>query len=227
MKERNSPMKCTLSLIIMVFAGLSPRTVSSDPLVDLIKSKNEKLQQLLSRKSQKDFPQRDKKIKELISSLFDFQEMGRKSLSRRVYDSLTAVQRKQFVEAFKEMLENTSIKKLELYKADSTFYDEPVYNKNKVKAKVTAHTFMDGQESVVVYKMFLKNGRWRGWDLVIDDLHTTRNYKTLFDKILKKKTFQELIKLLEDKARSAKQNDKKGNANSGAKDSKADQKKKQ
>ncbi len=53
------------------------------------------------------------------------------------------------------------------------------------------------------YKLSLVNGKWKAWDLVIDDLSTARNYKEQFSKILKDKSFAELIDIISKKADEA------------------------
>jgi hypothetical protein len=67
---------------------------------------------------------------------------------------------------------------------------------------VTAHVFSKGSESVVVYKLQLKNGEWKAWDLVIDDLSTAGNYGDQFRTILKNNSIDNLIGRLESKARA-------------------------
>ena len=70
-------------------------------------------------------------------------------------------------------------------------------------ARVIAHLWNQGKESVLEYKMTLVNGKWKAWDLVIDDLSTARNYKEQFSKILKDKSFAELIDIISKKADEA------------------------
>jgi phospholipid transport system substrate-binding protein len=53
---------------------------------------------------------------------------------------------------------------------------------------------------LMVYKMDKEGNSWRVWDLVIDDLSTTRNYQDQFKSILETKPFSELIKTIKDKA---------------------------
>jgi phospholipid transport system substrate-binding protein len=170
---------------------------SADGPLNLIKEKDADLQRLL-RQDTKSKQRRDK-LKVLINGIFDFDELGKKSLGSATYGSLKPETQGRFVKAFKEMIENSSLKKLEVYESDSTRYEEPEYH-NKSKVSITAHTFSEGQESILVYKMFLKDGKWKAWDLVIDDLSTSRNYKEQFKRILKTKTIDDLIKILEEKA---------------------------
>ena len=67
-------------------------------------------------------------------------------------------------------------------------------------SRVVAHLWNKGKESVLEYKMSLVDGKWKAWDLVIDDLSTARNYKDQFSQILKTKSFAELIDIISKKA---------------------------
>jgi phospholipid transport system substrate-binding protein len=103
------------------------------------------------------------------------------------------------VNEFQRMVRNSSAKRLELYRADSTIY-EPAKMKGDNEARVVAHLWNKGKESVLEYKMSLVDGKWKAWDLVIDDLSTARNYKEQFSQILKNKSFAELIDIISKKA---------------------------
>ena len=108
----------------------------------------------------------------------------------------------KFVTEFQRMVRNSSAKRLELYRADSTIY-EPAKMKGSDEARVTAHLWNKGKESILEYKMSLVDGNWKAWDLVIDDLSTARNYKDQFSQILKTKSFAELIDVISKKADEA------------------------
>jgi hypothetical protein len=95
------------------------------------------------------------------------------------------------------MVENASVKKLEVYQSDSSSYDAPEISDGK--ASVTAHVFSKGTESIVTYKLLAKDTTWKAWDLVIDDLSTARNYGEQFRKILQTSNMEGLIAKLEKK----------------------------
>jgi len=168
---------------------------AQDP-VALLKTKDQELQTLLKKKSRdgKD----NETIKHLINDIFDFQLLGKKSLPVATWKGLDDASRTQFVTDFQRMVENSSVKKLEVYKADSTRY-EPAQTKG-TETKVTAHVWNKGKESVLVYRFEQTNGEWRAWDLIIDDLSTARNYKDQFTKILETKTFSDLLATIQKKA---------------------------
>src|SRR6187402_49513 len=62
------------------------------------------------------------RIKFLINDIFDFEELGRRALGAETWKSATPDQQKRFVKAFREMVENASVKKLEVYQSDSSAY---------------------------------------------------------------------------------------------------------
>ena len=165
--------------------------------VDAIRSKDVELQKLLR---QKDATQKTDRVKVLINGIFDFEELGRHALGPATWSKMPAAQQTRFVKAFSAMVENSSVKKLEAYISDSTRYDAPEINSDKTS--VTAHVYSGGTESIVVYKLLLKQNSWKAWDLVIDDLSTAGNYGDQFKKILQKSTMDQLIAKLEQKANS-------------------------
>lgn len=198
-------MKSFLSytlLAALLLVGVSWSAEPIDPIT-VIKSKDKELKALLKDKKAKKTPERANKIKGLINGIFDFEELGKKSLGTTTYTKLTPAQQTKFIGSFKEMIENASLKKLDLYESDSTQYDAPEYNTQKNKVKITAHTFQKGQESVLEYHMHLQKDQWKAWDLVIDDLSTYRNYKEQFKRILETKKIEDLIKILQDKAKQS------------------------
>jgi phospholipid transport system substrate-binding protein len=184
--------------VFFLAAGLlqAAATVAADP-VAVIRAKDKELQQLLRAK---DVSKQTARVKVLINGIFDFEELGRRALGPATWAKMTPTQKTRFVKAFKAMVENSSVKKLEAYTSDSTRY-EPADIKGE-KATVTAHVFSKGSESVVVYKLQLKNGEWKAWDLVIDDLSTAGNYGDQFRTILKNNTIENLIGRLEAKAKN-------------------------
>jgi phospholipid transport system substrate-binding protein len=166
-----------------------------DP-VARIRAQDTELQKLLRDKG---VSKQTARVKALINGIFDFEELGRRALGTANWAKMTPAQKTRFVKAFKEMVENSSVKRLEAYSSDSTRYAPAVLNGER--ATVTARVFSKGSESIVEYKLMMKGGEWRAWDLVIDDLSTAGNYGDQFRKILQKNTLDNLIARIEKKAR--------------------------
>lgn len=190
-------------MIRKIFVLLSLASVlafaADDPVV-AIKKKDAELQTLLKKSSRN--AKEMERVKSLLNDSFDFALLAKKSLAKGDWDKQDAASQEKFVAEFQRMVRNSSAKRLELYRADSTIY-EPAKMKGTDEARVTAHLWNKGKESVLEYKMSLVNGNWKAWDLVIDDLSTARNYKEQFGQILKTKSFAELIDIISKKADEA------------------------
>src|SRR5690606_3689331 len=162
----------------------------------MLRAQDAELQKLLR---DKDVSQQTARVKTLINGIFDFGELGRRALGSANWNKMTADQQTRFVTAFKAMVENSSVKRLEAYTSDSTRYAPASIRGERATVKATVYS--KGSESYVEYKLLLKDGAWRAWDLVIDDLSTAGNYGDQFRKILQKNSFENLIERLEKRAR--------------------------
>ena len=173
---------------------------AADDPVNAVKKKDAELQTLLKKSSRN--AKETERVKSLLNDSFDFALLAKKSLSKGDWEKQDAASQEKFVAECQRMVRNSSAKRLELYRADSTIY-EPAKMKGTDEARVIAHLWNKGKESVLEYKMSLVNGNWKAWDLVIDDLSTARNYKEQFGQILKTKSFAELIDIISKKADEA------------------------
>lgn len=186
-----------IQIFASVLALFTAMAFSADP-VQAISKNDKELQTLLKKKnlSTKD----GERVKSLLSDVFNFGMLAEKSLPKETWSGLDKASRENFAAEFQRMVRNSSAKRLEMYRTDSTIYDAPKMKKNNTEANVTAHLWYKGKESVLVYKMTLVDGNWMAWDLVIDDLSTARNYKEQFATILQTKSFAELLDIIKKKA---------------------------
>ncbi|MBO7384418.1 MAG: ABC transporter substrate-binding protein [Fibrobacter sp.] len=189
-----------LKKLMIAVACASLVAFAADDPVAAIKKKDAELQALIKKSSRN--AKETERVKSLLNDSFDFELLAKKSLSSSDWKAQDEASQKKFVAEFQRMVRNSSAKRLELYRADSTVY-EPAKMKGADEARVVAHLWYKGKESVLEYKMSVVNGNWKAWDLVIDDLSTARNYKDQFGQILKTKSFAELIDIISKKADEA------------------------
>ncbi len=187
--------------IMIAIACASLMAFAAEDPVAAIKKKDVELQALLKKSSRN--AKETERVKVLLNESFDFELLAKKSLSKGDWEKQDAASQEKFVAEFQRMVRNSSAKRLELYRADSTIYEPAKMKKNGEEASVVAHLWNKGKESVLEYKMSQVNGAWKAWDLVIDDLSTARNYKEQFGQILKTKSFAELIDVISKKADEA------------------------
>lgn len=178
---------------------VSAAFAAEDP-VQAIQKKDKELQALI-KKSNRSAKESDR-VKSLLNDSFNFKMLATKSLPKGVLEAQAPEAQAKFTSEFERMVRNSSAKRLEVYKADSTVY-EPAKMKGDSEARVVAHLWNKGKEAVLEYRMTLENGKWTAWDLIIDDLSTARNYKDQFAEILKTKSFAELTDIVKNKADQA------------------------
>jgi len=49
------------------------------------------------------------------------------------------------------------------------------------------------------YRLFVKDGRWHAYDIVVDGVSLVKNYRSQFDKIIRADSYQELVRRLRDR----------------------------
>lgn len=131
-------------------------------------------------------------LKQLINGIFDFSELGKRSLGKN-WAELNKTQQDSFIAVFKRMVENTSIKRLENYRSDSARY---TVKGSGEKTVVQGKIWNKGKSSKVEYKLFEVKGTWKAWDFVLDDLSTLKNYREQFATYYAKEGYEGLMKRL-------------------------------
>lgn len=185
-------------LLFVALAALlfSENVAASDSMspVELIKSRNERVEAILEAAGDSVDAETKEQLKDIINSFIDFRELSKLALGK-YWDQRTEKEREDFVNVFQQLIRNSSVKKLEVYKADRIVYEEPEINGSK--AKVTTFAYKKRKEVEVVYKMHKVNGEWKVYDMEIDGMSTVRNYRDSFYKQIAKSSYAEMYNKLE------------------------------
>lgn len=147
--------------------------------------------------------QRRDKIREIILSCMDFEEMGKRAMGRH-WVKLNKTQRYEYLEVFAEFME--------------AYYREQIFNSVEFLANDLIVKYgrenIDGEyaEVSVVFsggnstiktliKLRLLGNRWKVYDMVIEDISMVQNWRSQFDRIFTKESYSGLIRALENKIR--------------------------
>ncbi len=189
--------------LAMTALAVAAQTVSAAPLsdispVDVIKARNATVESILSASGDSVSQETKQKLKDVINSFIDFRELSRLALGK-YWDERTAQEKDEFTNVFQQLIRNSSVRKLEIYKADRIKYEAPEYDGEK--ANVTTRAFKGRKQVDVLYKMHLAGDEWRVYDMEIDGVSTAINYRESFYKQLAKSSYKEmydkLVKRLE------------------------------
>jgi phospholipid transport system substrate-binding protein len=139
-------------------------------------------------------PQRRAAIREVANDIFDFTEISRRSLGRH-WAQRTPPERDEFVRLFTDLLERSYISKIEGYAGEKVTYAGDTIEGDQATVRTRIVT-RQGTDVPVDYRM-LKNGdRWRAYDVSIEGVSLVSNYRSQFNGLIQRQSYQELVKAL-------------------------------
>ncbi len=145
----------------------------------------------------KDLSQQAKnsEIVEIVTPMFDFELMAKLSLGKKYWPDLSQDQKERFTELFIERLRRSYLDKLTAYTDEKIVYESPLVDKKKVH--VPTQLISKGKEISMLYKLYSSNNSWKIYDVEIEGVSIIRSYRSQFNEILQKGTFDDLLKKME------------------------------
>lgn len=136
-------------------------------------------------------------LKNSTSLIFNYGEMAKRSLGKH-WNPRSEAERKQFVDLFATLLENSYASKIESYNNEKIVYIKELIDGNyaEVKSKVIT-TKRD--EFTLDYRMLNEKGKWMVYDVVIEGVSLVSNYRSQFNRIITANGYGELLKKLQSK----------------------------
>ncbi|OGP33914.1 MAG: hypothetical protein A2X88_02160 [Deltaproteobacteria bacterium GWC2_65_14] len=133
-------------------------------------------------------------LRKEIAPAFDYNEMAKRSLGPN-WRGRTPGERERFSALFRELLENSYFGKIESYQGEEIRYHEETIDGPYAQVKTLVVT-RNGQEVPVDYRMLADGDRYRIYDVVIEGISLVNNYRSQFNGILRKATFEEMMESL-------------------------------
>ncbi len=185
-----------LWIVGLTALAVSPLAAQQGP-VEAIRSRNQSVRAIVATVQGDSAvgPVRDR-LKDEINSLIDFPELSERALGR-YWGDRTDAEKAEFVSVFRELVRNSSVRKLGVHRADSIQYRPPEGTGDE--ASVTTVAFKDEKSIEIVYHMIRKDGEWRAWDVVIDGSSTMRTYRDSFYREIRATSFQAMLGRLKER----------------------------
>ena len=174
--------------------------LAGEPL-DLIKSTLEKAIQVLKDpqlKSPDKKKERIERLKEIINPIFDYEEMARRTMGSH-WRRLTPAEQREFYNLFRGFLEKVYSDKVDFYDSQRVTFGRETIDQNYAQVESTVID-AKGIESPVVYRLKRADGKWKVYDAIVENISITNNYRSQFDRVISKSSFDELKKMLKEKA---------------------------
>jgi len=135
-------------------------------------------------------------LREVISKKFSYYEMSRRSLTKH-WKERTAEEKKEFIDLFGKLLENSYANKIESFTDEKIIYIDEKKKGNVALVKTIIQKNND--EIPVNYKLVKLDNDWKIYDFIVEGVSMIKNYRAQFKKIIHKSSYEELVNKLKKK----------------------------
>ena len=140
---------------------------------------------------------RRSKLKSVINPKFDFAEMAKRSLGPH-WQRRSPEEQKTFVELFTELVEGAYLDAIESYNGEKVVIVKDT--QDKTFADVTSKVMTKkGEEFAVDYKLQQVDGGWKVYDVVLENVSVINNYRSQFNRVIGKSSYEDLLSKMKDK----------------------------
>jgi phospholipid transport system substrate-binding protein len=138
------------------------------------------------------------RLKEVVNPLFDYEEMAKRALGSH-WRRRSPAEQEEFVKLFRDFLERTYSDKVDLYEGQKVVFGRETIDQDFAQID-SSFINAKGEEFTVSYKLRRADGKWKIYDAVIENISIVNNYRSQFDRVIAKSSYEELKRLLKEKA---------------------------
>jgi len=130
-------------------------------------------------------------VRDIADEAFDVKETARRVLGPH-WQERTGAEQEEFVRVFHDFLEQTYLSRLDLYRGERVRYVSE--RQDGERAVVHAMIVMRlGMEIPVESRLLKRSGRWRVYDVLIEQRSLVGSYRSQFDRIIRTGSYAELV----------------------------------
>ena len=178
-------------LSIPVYAGVPMDTVEATVKRVLDVLRDPKLKSTAAKEIKKE------KLRIIYKDMFDEIEFSKRTLTRN-WNKFNPDQRVEFVKLFEQVLEKSYADKILDYTNEKVvFHKENMLS--DTQAEIQSNIITASKEIPIFYRMILKDGKWKVFDVVVENVSLVQNYRTQFNDILSNNTPDQLLEILRKK----------------------------
>ena len=140
--------------------------------------------------------ERRKALHDALVPRFDFFEMAKRSLGKH-WNTIPDRQ-EEFVAVFAEFLGNSYIGKISSYKDEKILFVRESMDKELAEVD-TQVVPSKGEALSVNYRLHRVGGEWKIYDVVVENISLVTNYRSQFNRIITRGSFDDLLKRMKEK----------------------------
>ena len=200
MNLKKGTLKNCIVEMILILCLIFPITVFAGAPLEAVKGHADKVLDVLRNPSLKaESAKKDKKgkIRDIAEKMFDFTELSKRTLGQN-WGKLNPDQQKEFVELYTSLLEDVYANAIMTYTDEKiAFGKEVALTENTVEIRSTV--LRKSGDILIDYRVIMKDGSWRVYDVVIEGVSLINNYRTQFKDILSNNSPEALLETLRKK----------------------------
>lgn len=189
---------CKLLISILLCVSWNNAHAEQTESAELVERTVAKVQKVVEEKSGNTPPEKlDTILKDLITPVFDFEEMSKRCLGTN-WKTASPDQQKEFQKLFSNLLAKNYIKQIREKAKGSKF---KILGAQEASEKATVQTMVttDAGDLKIDYRLYNKPGNWKIYDVIIENIGLVSNYRSEFSDIVSKEGVSGLIEKLRNK----------------------------
>ena len=202
-------IRTTSWALILVIFGMAHLAYGVQPM-DELKGPVEQIINILRDPQYKDASKKmlqREKMWEIARTVFDFEAIARGTITRYRWSGFTARQRQEFTDVFTEFIGNNYFKEIQskYHNEKVVFLKQEMFS--ETKARVMTRIKRDSVEIPVDYSMWLRDGRWKIFNVYVEGVSLLGNYRNQFERFLTNSSVDDLILELKKKVEQQKKDE--------------------
>ena len=198
------PYVIGVGIALLLGLSLTPLLATAGTATEAVKSTIDQVVSLLEDKELKKpdrVVERRQKLQKIIGDRFSYEEMAKRSLGAH-WNQLNETQRKEFVGLFEQLLLRTYTGRIEAYSGEQTQYlgERREGDYAEVRTKLIARK----GELPIDYRLLSNSGEWHVYDIVVDGISMSSNYRGQFTNIIRTSSYEDLVNKLKNKTETFK-----------------------
>lgn len=136
-------------------------------------------------------------LAQVIYPRFDFTEMAKRALGPH-WGRRSSEEQREFVKIFAELLGKSYAERIESSTNQNILYTREIEDKDyaQVDTKIVSEKYA---EFSINYKLHSVDKEWKVYDIVIEDISLVNNYRSQFDRVIARSSFEELVRMMKEK----------------------------
>jgi len=191
-------MKRQLLVLSILIFFLSTLPVYAGAPLDAVQANVNKVLDVLRDKNLNEEMKKEK-LRAIYGQMFDEAELSKRTLGRN-WNRLNPGQQKEFIHLFRQVLEKAYIDKILAYTNEKIVFPRQIMSSNEL-AEVETRIITSSREIPLSYRVILKDGTWKVYDVVVENVSLVQNYRSQFNSILAKDTPDQLLEILRKKVK--------------------------